>query len=259
MDGPFFKRKKGVAYSIREVWEWANDHACWAELKVNICGRIVPLKRGQLSYSHDYLAEAWGWHRSRVARFLKKLEREKLIETNTDMGQLIITLCNYDENQLVPGFHEMDSETQNEIRARQGRDKSETNKNTETIPDNTIANTLGSPTQATNSLTALSNGQNGVPSLANKKPSKRPIRVFEESEIKGSKRGEEAYSPEFCRTEILPGGWCDYAETIGIPNDKIYYSWKRFKDKTSWPMEFKNWKRWIDGEKFRHSAKSAYE
>jgi len=60
----------------------------------------VALKRGQLITSQRDLAKCWGWHRTSVVRFLKKLERRGTITVRpSDLGRiyLIITFLNYDE------------------------------------------------------------------------------------------------------------------------------------------------------------------
>jgi hypothetical protein len=56
-------------------------------------------------------------------------------------------------------------------------------------------------------------------------------------------------NPDLCDDEILPSGWCDYAEHCGITDDQIYASWRKFKQVSRFPFEHRRWQRWIDREK----------
>lgn len=69
------------------------------------------------------MAEAWGWDDSKVDRYLKKLRGWEMIEIDTEMGQAIITICNYDEYQIGYGL----CETENEAEPREKRSTTKTN------------------------------------------------------------------------------------------------------------------------------------
>lgn len=56
-------------------------------------------------------------------------------------------------------------------------------------------------------------------------------------------------NPQTCDTEILPAAWQTYAEEKGIPEDRIFISWRRFKEVTSFPFQWRRWKGWIDRER----------
>lgn len=55
--------------------------------------------------------------------------------------------------------------------------------------------------------------------------------------------------PALCRDEILPARWQDYAEGKKIPDEQIYRSWRRFKDVSAWPFQYRRWQKWIDRER----------
>ncbi len=99
MDDPFFG-KKCAEYSEREAWIWLVENALFKDHIVNIKGHPVALQRGQMSYALRYLATAWHWTHARVQRFLLRLQEWNKIEVNSDTGQNIITICNYDEIQF---------------------------------------------------------------------------------------------------------------------------------------------------------------
>jgi hypothetical protein len=77
------------------AWTWLIAHACWKPTPYDIQGRIVTLERGQLCVSYRQLADAWGWSKSAVERFLTRLKTEAMIETETGTGRAVITICNY--------------------------------------------------------------------------------------------------------------------------------------------------------------------
>src|SRR3546814_6958127 len=85
------------------IMDWSAD-VCSSDLKVE-------LARGELCFAQRFLAEKWGWSKSRVDRFLKALAEEGMIETRSKIGatanhaagqgQSIITICNYDKYQVA--------------------------------------------------------------------------------------------------------------------------------------------------------------
>lgn len=59
---------------------------------------------------------------------------------------------------------------------------------------------------------------------------------------------------EIWHEEELPSTWYDVAAERGIPDSQIYQSWSKFKDKTSLPFRFRNWRGWIQREKIREAV-----
>jgi hypothetical protein len=110
------------------AWDWLVDHAAFKPLSVDVSGRTVELQRGQLCYSIRFLAKAWNWDKAAVSRFLTRLKTETMIETHTETGQTIITICNYEKFNAIEPETETGAETPPETEARQQRDSSETNK-----------------------------------------------------------------------------------------------------------------------------------
>lgn len=126
MDHDLFKNAE---YTEREVWCWIVENAFWKEKVIDIKGSPVKIKRGQLSHSIRFMASKWQWDKSRVNRFLKKLEKRDMIKIKIETGQSIITVCNYEDYQLEPGYERDTEKEKNETGARQERDRSETKKN----------------------------------------------------------------------------------------------------------------------------------
>lgn len=115
-------------FSRRDAWVWMIERAVFQECRVGVSGKAVTLRRGQFVYSIRYLADAWRWHRASVERFFAKLKTETMIETETEHGVTVVTVCNYDIYQAQATPPETPAETATETTPRQERDRSETNK-----------------------------------------------------------------------------------------------------------------------------------
>ncbi len=98
-------------FSRADAWVWLIESASWKPTRTRIKGETVELARGELTFSQRFLAEKWGWSKSRVDRFIAELRQESMIETrskigataghNAGQGQCIITICNYAKYQDV--------------------------------------------------------------------------------------------------------------------------------------------------------------
>lgn len=100
---------EGDEFSRRDAWAWLIANAAWKPSKTRIKGTTVTLDRGELCFSQRFLAQKWGWSKSRVDRFIAILRDEGMIETRSKIGataghqagqgQSIVTICNYDKYQ----------------------------------------------------------------------------------------------------------------------------------------------------------------
>lgn len=113
------------------AWDWLVAEARWkdATKPIDLKGTKVWLKRGQLTHSTRHIAKVWNWDKAAVSRFIARLKTEAMIETSTEAGQMVITICNYDRYQSVDTGPETATDTQADTAARQQRDSTETNKN----------------------------------------------------------------------------------------------------------------------------------
>ena len=135
MSGGVFAVSRGIfeheffedePFTEREAWIWLIREAAWKPRKVRSPTGPITIQRGQCSCSVGFLADRWKWSKSRVGRFLHRLQKQDMIGTASGTGQMVITICKYDEYQRVslPGG------TVSETEAGQQRDSSGTNKNT---------------------------------------------------------------------------------------------------------------------------------
>lgn len=111
------------------AWDWLCDNAAFKTITIDVKGRSVTLQRGQICHSIRFLATAWNWDKAAVSRFLTRLKTETMIETHTETGMTVITLCNYGKYNGDATHPETAPETLPETEVRQERDRSETDKN----------------------------------------------------------------------------------------------------------------------------------
>ena len=89
-------------FSAREAWLWLVCAAVKRPRRRRVGHAAIDLARGQLAYSHRFLAKRWSWSVAKVQRYLSRLVTESMIESVTESGVTRITICNYDKYQGVP-------------------------------------------------------------------------------------------------------------------------------------------------------------
>ena len=112
----------------------------------------ILVKRGQRITSVRELSARWGWGKDKTLRFLRLLEREKMIVKDSDSRRTLLTIVNYGVYQ--------DCETENEtvIRTLTGQSQA-TNKNDKNDKNNNICsnsddlNETGKPKKKKQKLT----------------------------------------------------------------------------------------------------------
>ena len=99
---------------IQECWIWEDkpfDKArAWIDLlllanhkdvRINIDGKPVPIKRGQLFTSIEKLSVRWGWDRKTVRRFLDVLENDQMLSRESTRRGTTLSIINYDNFQDI--------------------------------------------------------------------------------------------------------------------------------------------------------------
>ena len=101
-------------------------------LKANHSGKQLMIKdiilkcdRGETLQSLETLSKRWLWSRSKVKRFLEKLQSVSMIRLKSETVTSRISICNYDTYQTL----ETVTETQAEHRRNAGGTQADTNKN----------------------------------------------------------------------------------------------------------------------------------
>ncbi len=112
-------------YTEREAWLWLLGAAAWKSGRIRVGKAIVEVTRGQLAFATRFLAVKWQWAHSRVVRFLKRLETDTMIRTQTTRVATLITICNYDEYQFNRNAAALQTETPSDTQPERGRNKEE--------------------------------------------------------------------------------------------------------------------------------------
>jgi len=116
-------------FTEREAWKWLLVKAAWKPIQVRLGEHLINLDRGQVVGAVRFLAAEWGWSRGKVERYVERLKNEAMLETQTETGITVITVCNYDryqggddEDETEAGRQPGQSRDAAETRPRQGRD-----------------------------------------------------------------------------------------------------------------------------------------
>ncbi len=96
--------------------------ASWKPTRVRYKGKALSLNRGQLAMSVRDLADAMDRDKGWVERLLKRLKSETMVETLSETGVLVITICNYEKYQAANDVGETGGKTPDETDARQTQD-----------------------------------------------------------------------------------------------------------------------------------------
>ena len=104
------------------AFAWMVIRASWKPARVRYKDRTIQLKRGQLAMSVRDMATAMDRDKAWVERLWKRLKAETMIETATDAGVSVVTICKYESFQGERTSREDASETPNETDARQAQD-----------------------------------------------------------------------------------------------------------------------------------------
>ena len=98
----------------REHWLWNDKRPrtkfeAWVDLlwlashkkhKKLVGEELVILETGQRDLSIRFLMQRWMWNSTKVQKFLRLLEKDEMISTQTSTGQTIVTICNYETYQI---------------------------------------------------------------------------------------------------------------------------------------------------------------
>ena len=125
---------EGQPFSRREAWLWLVAEASWKVRVKAGPGCTIAIRRGQLSHSIRFMGQAWRWDKAKVQRFLGRLKTETMIDTHSETGQTVITICNYDTYQRVSLPSKTAIDTPSDMGPRQDRDKLEDIQDIQYIP-----------------------------------------------------------------------------------------------------------------------------
>ena len=96
---PLFK--DGQSFSKREAWIWMIERTAFSEYKTDCLGKKVKVDVGSFFASRSELSKHWNWSEQSVRTFLKRLEKEEMIEVKSNQGKTQIFLLNYATYQIL--------------------------------------------------------------------------------------------------------------------------------------------------------------
>lgn len=92
---------KDEPFTEREAFLWMVGKASWKPRSVRVGNYVAETERGQLAASVRFMADVWKWPKSRVGRYLERLKNRDTVKTENGTGVLVITICSYDDFQIV--------------------------------------------------------------------------------------------------------------------------------------------------------------
>lgn len=124
---------RSEVYSECEAWLWLLENATWKETtRWNKKGEEICLHPGQIHVSLRSLSSAWGWSKSKVERFLARLERVKKAGQQAGQSGIVLTIENWNKYQVT----ETEAGTASEPVAGRSRDTQEEGKEGKKEEDN---------------------------------------------------------------------------------------------------------------------------
>lgn len=144
---------------IQDSWIWNEEPyskgQAWIDMlltanhedrKIYINGKLVTIKRGQFHTSIVKLADKWKWDRKKVARFLKCLEDDSMIGTNSGTKNgTTITIVNYSKFQDVGSKDGTNNGSNHGTKSGQKMDINNNNKQENNINNNTTPSSTFTP------------------------------------------------------------------------------------------------------------------
>jgi hypothetical protein len=95
-NNPAFAREP---FTEAQAYVWLVGQAAYAAHERRVGNEVVSLERGQTCHSIRFLADLWQWSKSRVDRFIGRLEKRDMLKRDSGTEPTVITICNYDEDQ----------------------------------------------------------------------------------------------------------------------------------------------------------------
>lgn len=81
------------------VWLWLLDNAVWKDTPHDVKGQTVIVPAGSVCASLRRIASETGVPIQALRTFLERLQKEHMINTSTNTGKTVISLCNWDKYQ----------------------------------------------------------------------------------------------------------------------------------------------------------------
>ncbi len=125
----------------REAWLWLIANAAWKATRHRVGTDMHEVPAGSLFVTLRQLQTAWKWKSDyRVRSFLKLLEKEEMIVSQTNAGKTQVTICNYSHYQEA-------ERTENASATQEKRTKDTNTPNTSSLRSDVDAQARSTPKQ----------------------------------------------------------------------------------------------------------------
>ena len=117
LENPILNRSR--VYSNFEAWIWLLLKANHKDNKFMLGSELIKVKKGSMITSQKKLCRQFRWGNSKIRKFLKVLQKDKMILLKTNTQSTHITICNYDtyqENQIADKLQTNRKQTANKLR-----------------------------------------------------------------------------------------------------------------------------------------------
>lgn len=98
---------------LQDCWIWQinkpfDERSAWIDLllsanhsdvKIHFNGELILIKRGQFITSVRNLSAKWKWNKDKTLKFLRLLEKDKMIKRESDNFRTLVTIENYEVYQ----------------------------------------------------------------------------------------------------------------------------------------------------------------
>lgn len=198
-DKPFTRGQAWVDLILLAEWK---DNTGYSR------GKTVERKRGEVHRSQVWLADRWGWSRTKLRQFLKALEKEQMIDIKKTQNSTAIIIENYGTYQSFESI----KKTQKEQKVIHQKDSKKTAEKQQKNTANTL-NTL-------NTGNTLNNIYKGLhPELA------EPFAEYEAMRKKIKKpMTDRAVELQIKKLDRLSGG--DVGKAVKILEESIVNCWQ---------------------------------
>ncbi|MFC0246425.1 hypothetical protein ACFOLL_04480 [Falsochrobactrum ovis] len=125
----------------REAWLWLIANAAWKSTRHRVGADMHIVPAGSLFVTLRQLQTAWKWKSDyRVRSFLKLLEKEEMIVSETNAGKTQVTICNY-------SYYQEAERTENARATQEKRTKDTSTPNTSSLRSDVEARARTTPKQ----------------------------------------------------------------------------------------------------------------
>lgn len=182
----------------REAWLWLIANAAWKATRHRVGTDMHEVPAGSLFVTLRQLQTAWKWKSDyRVRTFLKLLEKEEMIVSETNAGKTQITICNYSHYQEA-------ERTENASATQEKRTKDTSTPNTSSLRSDVKAPAPAKPSVKSELMNVLDE-DHAQAVIEHRKVIKKPMTVRAAQLLAG--KFAKCQNPNTAADMMISAGW----------------------------------------------------